>query len=87
MGNTRQNVHELVDLLDAGQLTAVEGLLKAMVPDEDDTLSPAERKAVAEADAWSKHNRLIPNEEILAEFGLTTADWERMARETEPPSG
>ena len=42
-----------------------------MVPDEGgDTLSPAEAKAIAEADEWSKHNEPIPHEQVLAEFGL-----------------
>ena len=53
--------------------------------DEDgDTLSNAERKAVAEADEWLKHNQPIPHEEVLAELGLTMADWEKMATEPLP---
>ena len=54
-----------------------------MVSTEDagDTLSPAEVKAIAEADEWLKHNQPIPHEEVLAEFGLTMADWEKMSRE------
>jgi hypothetical protein len=43
-----------------------------------DTLSEAERRAVAEADEWLKHNEPIPHEEVLAEFGLTMADWDNM---------
>ena len=47
--------------------------------DEDgDTVSNAERKAVAEADEWHTHNQPIPHEEVLAEFGLTLDDFERM---------
>jgi hypothetical protein len=44
-------------------------LLETMVaPEEDrDTLSNAERQAVAEADEWLKHNEPIPHEEVLAE--------------------
>ena len=54
-------------------------------PDEDgDALSNAERKAVAEADEWLKHNQPIPHEEVLAELGLTMADWEKMAKEPLP---
>jgi len=56
-----------------------------MVHDEDiedsDTLSPAEAKAIAEADEWSKHNQPIPHEKVLGEFGLSMADWEKMSRE------
>jgi hypothetical protein len=48
-----------------------------MVSLEDrETLSGAERKAVAEADEGLKHNQPIPHEEVLAEFGLTMADWD-----------
>jgi len=31
---------------------------------------------------WLKHNQPIPYEEVLAEFGLTMADWDRMNMET-----
>jgi hypothetical protein len=49
--------------------------------DEDgDTLGNAERKAVAEADEWLKHNQPIPHEDVLAEFGLTMADWEKLGK-------
>ena len=39
------------------------------------------RKAVAEADEWLQHNQPIPHEEVLAEFGLTMADWEKIGQE------
>ena len=57
-----------------------------MVPSQEDRdiLSNAERQAVTEADAWLKHNQPIPHEEVLAEFGLTLADWERMGQEPQP---
>jgi hypothetical protein len=51
-------------------------------PEEDrDTLSNAERKAVAQADEWLKQNKPIPHEEVLAEFGLSRTDWEQMGQE------
>ena len=78
----REHAHQLVDCLEAGQLAAVVHLLETMVSPtsmaDGDTLSAAERKAVADADEWLKHNDPIPHEEVLAGFGLTTADWERM---------
>jgi hypothetical protein len=82
----KQHAHQLLDQLGPGQLAAVVHLLETLVlPDEDgDTLSGAERKAVAEADEWLKHNGPIPHEEVLAEFGLTLADWEVMGREPMP---
>jgi len=81
-----QHAHRLLDQLGPGQLAAVLHLLETMVsPEEDgDTLSNAERKAVAEADEWLKHNQPIPHEEVLGEFGLTMADWDKMGQEPLP---
>jgi hypothetical protein len=78
-----QHAHHLLDQLGPGQLAAVVHVMETMVsPEEDrDTLSNAERKAVAEADEWLQHNQPIPHEEVLAEFGLTMADWEKMGQE------
>ncbi len=76
--------HELVGQLGPNKLAAVVQLMEVMIHDdieESDTLSPAEAKAIAEADEWSKHNTPIPHEEVLAEFGLSVADWEKMSRE------
>ncbi len=77
------HAHHLLDQLGPDQLAAVIHLLETMVPPEEDsdTLSPAEAKAIAEADEWSKHNDPIPHEQVLAEFGLSVADWETMSRE------
>ena len=73
-------------ILAPGKLAPVVQLLEVMIHDEDliddgDTLRPAEAKAIAEADEWSKHNDPIPHEQVLAEFGLSMADWEKMSRE------
>ena len=86
MAVDKQHAHQLLDQLGSGQLAAVVHLLETMVSpgEDDDTLSNAERKAVAEADEWLKHNQPIPHEEVLAEFGLTMADWEKMGQEPLP---
>jgi hypothetical protein len=86
MAADKQHAHRLLDQLGPGQLAAVVRLLEALVStDEDgDTLSNAERQAVAEADEWLKHNQPIRHEEVLAEFGLTMADWEKMGQEPLP---
>jgi O-succinylbenzoate synthase len=86
MAADRQHAHDLLDQLRPGQLAAVVHLLETMTaPEEDhDTLSNAERQAVAAADEWVKHNQPIPHEEVLAEFGLTMADWEKMGQEPLP---
>lgn len=86
MANEKQHAHELIEQLPPDQLAAVVHLLETMVsPEEDrDTLSNAERQAIAEADEWLKHNQTIPHEKVLAEFGLTMADWENMGLEPRP---
>ena len=83
MAADRQHAHQLLDQLGPGQFAAVVHLLETMVsPDEKgNTVSNAERKAIAEADEWLKHNEPIPHEEVLAEFGLTMSDWEKMGQE------
>ena len=86
---TRTHVHALVDQLPPVQLAAVETLLQSMLdplsmklalaPMDDEPFTEADRNAIAEADEWSKHNKPIPMEDVLADFGLTMADWETMA--------
>jgi hypothetical protein len=86
MAADRNHAHNLLDRLGQGQLDAVVHLLETMIaPSEDgDSLSNAERNAIAEADEWLRHNQPIPHEEVLAEFGLTLADWEKMGDESPP---
>jgi hypothetical protein len=84
MSDTRQHVHELIDRLPAPQLSAVAKLLETMLdpvaralanaPIDDEPVTEEERRAVAEADEWLKHNKPIPFEKVLADFGLTLED-------------
>ena len=39
---------------------------------------------VAEADEWRKHNEAVPLENVLADFGLSLADWETMGKSPLP---
>lgn len=81
LAQQRQQAHALIDLLPPAKLGAVRNLLEVFLDEDSDTLSPAEAAAIAEADEWSKHHEPIPHEEVLAEFGLTMADWEKMSLE------
>jgi len=73
-----------------GQLSAVVGLLMIMLdpvarslanaPYDDEPVGEEEARAVAASKEWLKHNEPIPNEEVLAEYGLTSEDFERMGR-------
>ncbi|MGC2108548.1 MAG: hypothetical protein WA655_03465 [Candidatus Korobacteraceae bacterium] len=86
----KQHAHELVDRLDAGQLDAVVRLLEVMtnpvaraltpVPMEDEPISEEEIRAVGASKEWLKSHKGIPNEQVLAEFGLTSEDFEHMGR-------
>jgi hypothetical protein len=79
--NEKQQAHELIKRLPPTQLSAVVGLLEAMLdpvsraianaPLDDESVTPEEEKALAEAREWSKHNQSIPHEQVLADVGIT----------------
>ena len=73
----REHAHQLLDRLDPSQLAAFVHLLETFLDENSDSLSPAEKRAVSEAEEWLKHHQPIPHEEILREFGLTNADLQR----------
>ena len=96
--NPKQQAHGLIERMTAGQVAAVVGLLEAMLdpvdraianaPLEDEPISEEEERAVAASKEWLKKNKPIPNEEVLAEFGLSSEDFERMGRTPlEPDTG
>ena len=70
----------MIDRLPATQLTAVAGLLEAMLDREE--ISAKEERAVDEAKQWLHDNggQGIPHEEVLADFGLSMDDFRRMGR-------
>ena len=76
----RQHAHELLDRLGPSQIAAVVHLLEVIAHEDDDELTEDDRRAVAEADEWRKHNPPVPLENVLADFGLTMADWETMGK-------
>jgi hypothetical protein len=81
MADTKEHAYELIDRLPPTQLSAVVGLLEAMLdpvslaianaPLDDEPLTAEEEKALGEAREWSKHNKGIPHEQVLAELGIT----------------
>jgi hypothetical protein len=87
--NEKQQAHELIDRLPATQLSAVVGLLEAMLdpvsraianaPLDDEPESEQERQAVAESKAWFQQHggQGISHEEVLADFGLTPNDFKK----------
>ena len=87
---TREHAHELIDQLPEAQLTGLVQFLETIVgtlsyplanaPLDDEPLTEEDRRAVAEAVEWLRHNEPIPHNQLLSEFGLTIADWERWPR-------
>jgi hypothetical protein len=81
MTEKKQHAHELIERLPPTQLSAVVGLLEAMLdpvaravanaPMDDEPVTAEEEKALAEAREWSKHNKGIPHEQVLSELGIT----------------
>jgi hypothetical protein len=84
--NEKHQAHELIERLAPSQVTAVVGLLEAMLdpvsravanaPIDDEPLTATEEKAIAEAREWLKHNPGIPHEQVLAELGITREEIE-----------
>jgi hypothetical protein len=90
MPNTKEHAHELIERMAPGQVAVVVNLLEiildpvarslAKAPVEDEPVSDEENRAVTASKTWLKNNEPIANEKVLAEFGLSTEDFERMGR-------
>ena len=88
--NPKQEAHELIERLSTGQVIAAVGLFKAMLdpvsvaltnaPFDDEPVSEEEARDIAEARAAAARGEVVSNEEVLAEFGLTAEDFERMGQ-------
>jgi len=88
---TKEYARELLDRVAPEGLPVVVHLLEKMIdpvelaqmnaPLEDEEISEEEELAAAESKEWLKHNAPIPMSEVLADFGLTVEDFERMGRE------
>src|SRR5580658_4487958 len=86
----RQQAHVLLDQLPNEKLTAVVHLLQAIsdpvarslanAPVDDEPVSVEEAREIAAARASLDRGEGIPHEKVLAEFGLTLEDFERMGR-------
>jgi hypothetical protein len=82
MSNNREQAHQLIDRLPEAQLSALVGLLETIVdspaaalrnaPLDDEPVTEAEQRAVAEARGWLKENgdKGIPHGEAMRRLGL-----------------
>ena len=77
----KQHAHELIDQLSPTQIGAVVKLLEVMIHDDDDELTEGDRAAIQEGRASLDKNGGVPMEDVLADFGLTMADLEKMSTE------
>jgi len=85
--SVKQQAHELIDRLPAGQVSAVVTLLEAMLdpfspalanaPVEDELAGEEEAATVTASREWLQTHSAIANREVLAEFGLSEEDFER----------
>jgi hypothetical protein len=87
---TKEHAHELIDRMAPGQVSAVVGLLEIMLdpvaraianaPYDDEPVSEEEARDIEEGRAAYARGEVVSHDEVLAEFGLTTADFERMGQ-------
>jgi hypothetical protein len=78
MADNKKHAYELIDRLPPGQLTAVVGLLEAMLdplslstaPAEEEEITAKTAAALDRARASLARGEGIPHEEIRREFGL-----------------
>ena len=80
-----KQAHALLDQLPPAKLGTVRSLLEVMVDgDEDEELTDEDRRAIhVGLDSLEKHCT-VSMEEVLADFGLTMVDFEKMAHEPDP---
>ncbi len=80
MAADKDHAHELIERLAPGQVSAVIGMLEALLdpvsraiataPVDDEPVTTEDEKALAEAREWSKQNEGIPHDQVLAELGI-----------------
>lgn len=87
---TREHAHALIDRMAPGQLSAVVGVMQIMLdpfaralanaPYDEELISEEEAREVEMSKSALACGGTIPQDEILAEFGLTAEDFDRMGR-------
>jgi len=85
----RHNAHAFLDRLPADRLAAVCGLLESMLspldrklalaPIDDEPLTPEDAAAIRAGIVSLEKNGGVPMEDVLADFGLTMDDFQKMA--------
>jgi|SRR6202035_2302778 hypothetical protein len=86
----KQHAHDLIERMAPGQMAAAVELLETMLdplarslanaPYDDEPVSEEEARQIEAASASLARGEGISHEEVLAEYGLTLEDFERMGR-------
>ena len=82
----KQQAHELIERLAPGQISAVAVMADpvarslANAPVDDEPVTEAEAREIADARASLDRGEGTPHEKVLAEFGLTLEDFARLGR-------
>jgi hypothetical protein len=86
----KRHAHELIDRMAPAQLSAVVSLLEVMLdplasslanaPEDDEPISEQEAREAEGSKAALDRGEGVSHEKILADFGLTSKDFERMGR-------
>jgi hypothetical protein len=86
----KRHAHELIDRMAPAQLSVVVSLLEVMLdplaaalanaPDDDEPVGEQEAREAEESKAALARGEGISHEKVLADFGLTSKDFERMGR-------
>ncbi len=89
---TREHAHELIDRMAPSQVSAVVGLLETMLdpfaralanaPFDDEPVSEEEAHEIEAAHASLDRGEGVSHEEVLAEYGLTQQEFDRIGRTT-----
>ena len=74
--------HELIGQLNPDKLAAVVHLLEVMIDDEEE-LTGEDRAAIRVGLDSLEKNGTVSMEEVLSDFGLTMADFQKITAETD----
>lgn len=95
--HTKEHAHELIDRMAPGQVAAAVGLLETMLdpfaralanaPIDDEPVSEEEAREIEAAHASLDRGEGVSHEDVLAEYGLTQQDFDRMGRTRPEPNG
>ena len=77
--DARQTAHDLIDQLAPAQVNKVVRLLHVMAQEDDEDLTAEDIAAIEQS--LRPGQRFVTMEEVLADFGLTMAEFEAMGRQ------